>query len=73
MKLRLAELLASKKKTAWWLAQQTGITYPNIRNLLYKEPALIRFDTLEKLCTVLECTPNDILELETEVAKKDEN
>ncbi|MBL7765030.1 MAG: helix-turn-helix transcriptional regulator [Chitinophagaceae bacterium] len=37
-----------------------GLAYPAIKVLLYSENRSIRLDHIEKLCTALQCTPNDI-------------
>jgi putative transcriptional regulator len=33
--------------------------------LLTKEPAQVKLSTLAALCTALECTPNDLFEVDT--------
>lgn len=33
--------------------------------LLTKEPAQVKLSTLAALCTALECTPNDLIEIDT--------
>lgn len=37
---------------------------PSISVLLTKQPRELKFDTLEALCTTLECTPNELLWLD---------
>lgn len=43
------------------LAQQLGISYPTMLDMYSGESTSIKLDTLEKLCHILQCTPNDIL------------
>jgi hypothetical protein len=33
--------------------------------LLTKQPTQLKLDTLAALCTALECTPNDLLDIDT--------
>lgn len=42
-------------------AKLAGVTYNTIYNLYYDKTSAISFKTLERLCYVLECTPNDLL------------
>lgn len=59
--LRINEILAEKGKTPYWLSKQTGISPNNICKICNGETKNIRFDTIEKICKVLECTPNDLI------------
>lgn len=64
MRIAVDELLEKKGKSRYWLSKQTGITYANISRLCNNETVSIKFAILEKICVVLECSPNDILILE---------
>lgn len=64
MKIKLKELLESKNKSQYWLSKQTDITPQNIGRLANNKTSSITFDNLEKICNALECTPNDIFEIE---------
>lgn len=61
LSLRVNEILKEKGKTPYWLSKQTGISPNNIGKICNGETTNIRFDTIEKICKVLECTPNDII------------
>lgn len=63
VKVKIKDILKEKKKTKYWLIKNMEGGYQSISNLMNNESSAIRFETLEKLCTVLECTPGDILEL----------
>ena len=60
IKDRVDKLNISKNK----LAQHLGISYPTMLDMYRGTSVSIRLDTLEKLCTILHCTPNDILMFE---------
>jgi putative transcriptional regulator len=44
------------------LAERIGITEQNVSLLKSGKVKGMRFDTLEQICTVLNCQPGDILE-----------
>lgn len=49
------------------LAERAGmnISAASVSALLTKEPSQLKVSTLLALCTALECTPNDLLEVDT--------
>lgn len=60
LSLRIHEILKQQGKSAYWLGKQTGISLNNIGKICNGETSTIRFDTLEKICKVLNCSINDI-------------
>ena len=66
MKIMVDNILAGKGKTRYWLAQKTNITYQNIVKICNDKTTSMNFDVLEKLCAVLDCTPNDIFDIKKE-------
>lgn len=66
MKNKLNDLLIKKGKNKSWLSQSTGITYANIHKLCNTENPIkvVKLKTLDKICTALGCTLNDIFEHE---------
>lgn len=61
LSLRVNEILQENNKTPYWLSKQTGISPNNIGKICNGETTNIRFDTMEKICKALDCTPNDIV------------
>ena len=59
--VRLDVMLALRKMRAKDLAEQIGITEANLSLLRTGKVKGVRFDTLAKLCEVLDCTPGDLL------------
>ena len=55
----LDELLQDRSR--YWLAQETGISEGNLGRLARQETSGIEFETLEKICRVLNCGPGDLL------------
>lgn len=60
--VRLDVMLARRKMKSRDLAARVGITEQNISLLKSGKVKGIRFDTLAKICAVLDCQPGDILE-----------
>lgn len=53
--------MGSKRINKTELARMSGLSYDTVLNLYNDVNVGIEFDTLDKLCWALECTPNDIL------------
>lgn len=53
--------MGSKRINKAELARMAGLSYDTVLNLYNDINVGIEFDTLNKLCWALECTPNDIL------------
>lgn len=55
--LKIDEILKTKEKTKYWLSKKMESNYRTINNMIEKETISIRFDTIDKLCEILNCTP----------------
>jgi putative transcriptional regulator len=64
-------MLARRKMRSRDLAQHVGITEQNISLLKSGRVRGVRFDTLERICKVLECQPGDILEFRPDGPSED--
>jgi len=60
--VRLDVMLALRKMRSKDLAAQLGITEANVSLLKSGKVKGVRFDTLERICELLECQPGDLLE-----------
>ena len=60
--VRLDVMLARRKMRSRELAERIGITEQNVSLLKSGKVKGIRFETLAKICEVLECQPGDLLE-----------
>lgn len=61
--LQIKELLRKNKKTKYWLVKNLEMSYQSVTDLMENKTKGIKFETLEKLCKVLECTPNDLIKI----------
>lgn len=55
-------MMAKRKISLTELAEHVGVTQANLSILKNGKAKAIRFSTLEAVCKVLECQPEDILE-----------
>ncbi len=62
MKLRVLDILKEKWKTKYWLYIQLGLSYQNFNKMVNNQTTSIKFDNLQALCDILECTPNELFE-----------
>jgi putative transcriptional regulator len=60
--VNLDVMLARRKMRSKELAERIGITEQNVSLLKSGKVKGIRFDTLARICAVLDCQPGDILE-----------
>ena len=62
--VKLDVMLAHRKMRSKELAERIGITEQNVSALKSGRVRGVRFETLEKICEVLDCQPGDILAFE---------
>ena len=62
LKLRVLELLEKSGKTKYWLYMQLGMSYQNFSRMVNNQTKSIRYENIEALCQIFNCTPNDLFE-----------
>jgi len=62
--LRIQEILDSKGKTRYWLVKHMESNYETVNRICDNQSAGLQLETIEKLCKILECTPNDLFHIE---------
>ena len=67
VKLDVLRLLEQKGKTKYWLYKQLGMSYQNFSKMVNNEPKSIRYENIETLCLLLNCTPNDLFRFTEDV------
>lgn len=60
IKLNALALLEQRGRTKYWLYKQMGMSYQNFRRMIYNETKSIRYENIETMCLLLECTPNEL-------------
>ena len=64
--LTLDVMLARRKMRSKELAQRIGLSEQNLSLIRTGKARGVRFETLAKICEVLDCQPGDLLEFERE-------
>lgn len=79
MKIRWRLRMAAAQREVWTgtelrrlLADNAGLemSAASVSALLTKEPSQVKLSTLIALCTALQCTPNDLFEIDTTPAEQ---
>ena len=60
VRLCVLDILHQKGLTKYWLYTRMDLSYQNFNKMVNNETKSIRFENIEKLCVLLECTANDI-------------
>ena len=66
IKLKVLDLLKQKGYTKYWLYKQLGMSYQNFNKMVNNETKSIRYENIETICLLLECTPNELFEITME-------
>ena len=66
IKLKVLDLLQQKGHTKYWLYKQLGMSYQNFSKMVNNQTKSIRYENIETICLLLECTPNDLFEITVE-------
>ncbi len=63
IKLDVLNLLEEKGRTKYWLYKQLGMSYQNFSRMIHNQTKSIRYDNIEAMCQLLECTPNELFRI----------
>lgn len=64
IKIKLRELMWDKNITAIDIQRQTGIHATTISRIIHNKHTNIELDTVDKLCDILDCRIQDLLQFE---------
>lgn len=62
IRIHLSRLLGERKLKMAELSRQSGISKNALSDLYYEKTQAVRFDTLSKLCQLLHCRIDELLE-----------
>ena len=60
----IEKLLRNKKKSKYWLCQNMNITSRNLNRIIHGETTSISFKYLEDLCKYLECSLDNLIDID---------
>jgi putative transcriptional regulator len=67
MRIKLQEILDNKNISIYSLSKDIGVAQNNLSKIVKGETTSIKYDILEKLCNILDITPNDMFEIEPQL------
>ena len=70
VRLNVIELLEKKGQTKYWLWKGLGMSYGNFHKMINNETSSIKYSTIDTLCSMLECTPNELLIYDKEIEQE---
>lgn len=62
IRLRVLEILEEQNHTKYWLFKQMGLSYQNLSRMIENKTDSIKFENLEKLSDILNCSIDDLFE-----------
>lgn len=66
IRLRVLDILEEQGRTKYWLFKQLPLSYQNLSSMLNNDTKSIRYENIERLCKILNCTPTDLFEISDE-------
>ncbi|HIR30627.1 MAG TPA: helix-turn-helix transcriptional regulator [Candidatus Faecousia faecavium] len=67
IQLDVLRLLQEQGKSKYWLYKQLGMSYQNFSKMVNNETKSIRYENIEAMCQLLNCTPNDLFRFTEEM------
>lgn len=62
VKLRVLDILKERNLSKYWLHKRLNMTYTAYDKLIKNQTTSIHFDTIDKLCDILDCPIGDLFE-----------
>ena len=63
VRLRVLDILKEQNHSKYWLYKQKELSYQNFNRMVQNETSSIKFENLEKLCSILNCSIGDLFEI----------
>lgn len=60
IKLNALKLLEEQGHSKYWLYKQLNMSYQNFNKMVNNETRSIRYENIETMCLLLNCTPNEL-------------
>ena len=60
IKLNVLKLLEEQGHTKNWLFKQLNMSYQNFNKMVNNQTRSIRYENIEAMCQLLNCTPNEL-------------
>ncbi len=63
VRLRVLDILKEQNHTKYWLYNQMDLSYQNFNRMVTNQTSAIRFENINVLCKILNCSPGDLFEI----------
>lgn len=63
VRLRVLDILKEQNHSKYWLYKQMELSYQNFNRMVQNETSSIKFENLEKLCSIINCSIGDLFEI----------
>ena len=63
VRLRVLDILKEQNHSKYWLYKQMELSYQNFNRMVQNETSSIKFENLEKLRSILNCSIGDLFEI----------
>ena len=63
VRLRVLDILKEQNHSKYWLYKQMELSYQNFNRMVQNETSSIKFENLEILCSILNCSIGDLFEI----------
>ena len=60
IRLDVLRILEKQGRMKYWLYKQLGMSYQNFNRMVNNETKSIRYENIETMCLLLNCTPNEL-------------
>lgn len=71
VRLRILEILEEQGKSRYWLNKRMEMHYVSFKNMIENNTNSIRFETLDKLSTILNVPIGELFEKTNDISTKD--
>ncbi|UQZ90476.1 XRE family transcriptional regulator [Deltaproteobacteria bacterium Smac51] len=65
IRLRVLEIITEQGKSKYSINKHIGMSAQNFNKMLNNETKSIKYENIETLCLLLNCTPNDLFEIDS--------
>lgn len=62
LRLRVVDILKEQNHSKCWLFKQMDLSYQNFNRMIMNQTSSIRFENIEKLSQILNCSISDLFE-----------
>ena len=63
IKLRVLDILEEQHKSKYWLYKRMDLTYQNFSRMVNNETKSIKYDNIDKMMKLLDCSLDDLFEI----------